>query len=71
MSHRSIVFFDVRMTNPVENNPRTSKAMEIYPSNLKELGRRRQDESPQHSVLYVRMTNPVENNPRTSKAMGI
>jgi hypothetical protein len=38
---------------------------------LKELGRRRQDESPQHSVLYVRITNPVENNPRTSKAMGI
>jgi len=43
----------------------------IYPPNLKELGRRQHDESPDHIQSYVRTTNRVENNPRTSKTMGI
>jgi shikimate kinase len=42
-----------------------------YPSNLKELGRRQGDESPEHSFSYVRRTSHLDNTPRTSKAMGI
>jgi len=45
--------------------------MNLYSLDLKELGRRQHDESPEHIQSYVRTTNRVENNPRTSKAMSI
>jgi hypothetical protein len=43
----------------------------LYPSDLKELGKRQGDESPEHSFSYVRRTSHLDNTPRTSKAMGI
>lgn len=48
-----------------------TKTTEIYPMDLKEIGRRRPDETPEHSGFYVRMSNQVENDPRTSKTKGI
>lgn len=43
----------------------------IYPMDLKEMGRRQSDETPQHSGSYVRKSNQIENDPRTSKTKGI
>jgi riboflavin kinase/FMN adenylyltransferase len=52
----------------------TAENIETYvicPSDLKELGRRQCDASPEHSFSYVRRTSHLDNIPRSSKAMGM
>jgi len=67
-----------------EINPRLVRGLDYYngivfewiglsldPSELALMGRRRQDESPEHIQSYVRRTNPGENNPRSPSTMGL
>ncbi len=64
------IFISASMGNEDENDPSISKT-DISLSDLKDMGRRRPHETPQHSGAYVRMANEGENDPSISKTIKI